>query len=176
MYLFLKFSYEKIKDSTQVEFQEKYGSLFDEFKHDKGFISSIFYVFYLIRRLQFLITQVYFNSMPTFQVSLNIGISFLLLVYLVFYRPFKEKSVNVSYITAEFCLICNFCIILLIVRDFKLIKIEQLEFGFISSVYFSMMIQTVVVLFNYYLSLKEIMKKFRKKAKIGIEGKNNNLK
>lgn len=133
-------------------------------------MSSLFYFFYLLRRLQFLVTQVYFNPVSSFQLSLNVGFSFFYLVYLVSYRPFKDISIMISHICAEFCLLCNFSIILVLVLDIWKLKLKYLEFGFISSVYFSMMIQFSVILYNNFLSIKKLIVRANKEPKIGVEG------
>lgn len=95
------FATEKIKDSKNEEFHEKWGSLFDEFKNDKGYWSTQFYSVFMLRRLLYGLGQVYLNSQLYLLSSLNILGTFSVLVYGFRYFPYKEKKVNFCYLLGE---------------------------------------------------------------------------
>lgn len=85
------------------DFYKKWGSLFCEFKNTRGFFSSQFYTVYFLRRLGFLLSQVYLNTHSYIQGILNIFGSFALTIFLIYFRPYKETSMLFSAIVGEVC-------------------------------------------------------------------------
>lgn len=92
---------EKIKDPKLEEFHEKWGSLFDEFKNDKGYWSTQFYSVFMLRRLLYGLGQIYLNSQLHLLSGLNILGTFLVLVYAFRFFPYKEKKFNFCYLLGE---------------------------------------------------------------------------
>ena len=83
------------------DFLKKWGSLYGEFKINKGFWSSQYYLVYFLRRLAYMLTQVYLNHSLFLQGALNIAFSTVQTAYLLYYMPFKEKSILVSNVLGE---------------------------------------------------------------------------
>jgi hypothetical protein len=81
----------------------RWGSLFKEFKNDRGFFSSQYYFIYFSRRLAYLLAQVYLNNNPFIQGAVIVGSSFVQFGYLMYYRPFKEMPILISNIISETC-------------------------------------------------------------------------
>ena len=92
----------KIIDVHELSFQSKWGTLFKDFKNDKGFMSSQYYSLFLLRRIVFSVLQVYLNSIPLLQGSLIIVWSALVLAYCCKYRIFKEILFACSVLFGEF--------------------------------------------------------------------------
>ena len=86
---------------TEKEYHTKFGSLFAEFKNNRGFFSTQYYTVFFTRRLSYLLAQVYLNQAPYIQAGVNIGFSVLQLGYLLYYLPFKETHILVSVISGE---------------------------------------------------------------------------
>ena len=94
-------NYPYISKSDNFEFHSKWGSLFLEFKNNKGFLSTQFYTIFICRRLAYIFSQVYLNAHLYLQSFLNIGISLLQLIYVLYYLPYKDSLVMVSSILGE---------------------------------------------------------------------------
>ena len=88
-------------DHGEKEYHKKFGSIFGEFKNSKGFLSTQYYTIFFIRRLSYLLAQVYLNHAPYVQTGINIGFSVLQLGYLLYYLPFKETHILISVISGE---------------------------------------------------------------------------
>ena len=101
-------TYSQIHDSNNVDFHQKFGSLFYEFKNDKGFLSTQYYTIYFIRRLAYILSQVYLNGSPFTQAGLNIGFTVILIAQLALYLPFKETSLNISVLAGEIATLFTF--------------------------------------------------------------------
>jgi hypothetical protein len=96
--------YNKINISTNnSSFMSRWGSLFKEFKNDRGFFSSQYYFIYFSRRLAYLLAQAYLNNNPFIQGAVIVGSSFVQFGYLMFYRLFKEMPILISSIISETC-------------------------------------------------------------------------
>jgi hypothetical protein len=78
------------------------GSLFEEFKNDRGWKSSSFYVVFLIRRLLYVTLLFALIDFPLVQVILSAGLSALVALYLVTYRPCRERVLNYCSLYSEF--------------------------------------------------------------------------
>lgn len=105
----------KVFDNDLV-FYKKFGCFYSEFKLDKGFISSQYYTFFFMRRLGFILSQIYLNNYLHLQYSLNLFGTAMKIVFLAYYLPFKETSLIVSgligeisiFITILFCYLYSF--------------------------------------------------------------------
>jgi hypothetical protein len=100
------FAYFIIKNASRFneesELAKKWGSVFEEFKNDRGWKSSSFYVVYLIRRVLYVTLLFTLSAFPLFQVILSAGLSALVAMYLVTYRPYKERVLNGCMLYSEF--------------------------------------------------------------------------
>jgi hypothetical protein len=157
-------SYVSLSDinSGDEDFQLKWGSLFLEFKNDRGFWSSQYYFLYFSRRVAFALCQVYLNSVLKLQGALNIFFSFISLGFLIVYRPFKETTILISNMTSEisitFVMILTYCYL----WDLSPETSEIIEILIIFSVILAMMIQVMLSLYLFYKSMMIIIKKIEK--------------
>ena len=129
---------------------------------DKGFLSQLFYLVYVIRRLQFIITQTILFDYVYIQYSLNLIFSVLQFIYIVYFRPFKEFHVMISEIVGEFCVIFT-----IILSGFWLPFIELgdnpgLEKTFIYNILTCIFAQSALGMFSFYFMIKELIKSYRK--------------
>jgi hypothetical protein len=101
-------NYERFLDPEEKDFRTKFGSVFDEFKNDRGFLSCSFYCLFFLRRLLYVGILYLLQDFPLVQVILNVLHSLMTCAYLVLYRPFQEKYLNISNIYAELCITLTF--------------------------------------------------------------------
>ena len=78
-FILLLYRYRNTFENYKVK--GKYGSLFLEFKNNRGFISYLFYPVFLIRRIQYMLNQVFYDYNPKGQLALNIVFSFFNFCY-----------------------------------------------------------------------------------------------
>jgi hypothetical protein len=110
-------NYERFQDPEEKDFRTKFGSVFDEFKNDKGLLSSSFYCLFFLRRLLYVGILYLLQDFPLVQVILNITQSLGALMFLLVFRPYKEKYLNFSNIYAELCITLTFGLLGLFLLD-----------------------------------------------------------
>ena len=89
-------------------FLEVYSSLYDEFWCDRGSIRTFYYPLFLMRRMVYVVFQIFLNVCPAAQAYVNTICTVGVLMYLAVYRVFKERLVLVSQILGEFCVFVVF--------------------------------------------------------------------
>lgn len=151
-----------ITDRSLTDYHKKFGSLFEEFKNNKGFWSTQYYTLFFLRRLAYLLAQVYLNNAPYVQVGVNIGFSIVQLAYLFYYMPFKELHIQVSVISGEIA-----SAIFITGSAFYLGSVSAsvsgiVEATMIYSVIGSMGVQLLVSIYSLILSLKAMWRKLLK--------------
>ena len=160
-------SLSEIRESN-LEFQKKWGSLFNEFKNDRGFLSSQYYLLYFLRRAVYVLVQVYLNSYLLLQGSLNILGSLGSLLFLFWYRPFKQTPVLISNfvgeITISIVMISTYCY-LWDISDETEDLIEKLV---IFSVISSMVVQYIVSMYILGQTLLTIWRKLEKERSLAF--------
>ena len=145
------------------EFYKSWGSLYDEFKIDKGFFSSQFYTIHLLRRLGFLLSQVYLNDFLFFQGVLNTLGSFVQVIYLIYYKPFKETSVLISYLTGEIATTLTMILVYFYLFDLSSNSSETVELVTIYSIIGAIAIQFIISIYSVEKAIREIWKKIKKR-------------
>lgn len=148
-------SYKRIVDSADGTYYKRFGSLFLEFKNDKGFLSTQYYFVFFIRRLLYLISQVYLNSLPFIQAGVNLGFSFIQTVYLLYYRPFKEISLFVSCISGEICVFVVLCLTTFYLGNISSQLSYDLETICACLVILCMAIQLLIMVYSFFKTLKK---------------------
>ena len=160
-------SLSEIRESN-IEFQKKWGSLFNEFKNDRGFFSSQYYFLYFIRRGVYIIAQVYLNSYLFLQGALNIFGSLGSLLFLFYYRPFKQTPILISNFIGEInvsiVMISTYCYLWEISDDNK----DLIEKITIFSVLLSMVAQYLVSMYILGQTLARIWKKLEKERSLAF--------
>lgn len=152
-------SYKSIYSENSASYLTKWGTLFSEFKNDKGFWSTQYYLIYFIRRFIFIISQVYLNSFLIIQGCLNISLSLLQLAYIITFRPYKEKNVLFSAFIAEGCvLIANSLVFSLLFSIKEQTKtLMSIEFALVITVFTNIGIQTLLSIFQIILAVKNVI-------------------
>lgn len=84
---------------------ENYSPIFLEFQYKKGIDYLLYIPYFFFRRLIFAVILYQLTNFPLIQIVLNILHTFVLFIYLVKYKPFNEKSLNIINICQEL-LVC----------------------------------------------------------------------
>ena len=159
--------YSKINDPLSPDFNRKYGSLFQEFKNNKGFLSTQYYLVFFCRRIVYLFTQIYLNSYPYVQTIINIVFSLVQIVHLLYYLPFKEVHILISVIAGEVASVIFITLSISFLGNISDTTSAGLEGVMIYSVIASMVVQILAAGYSFLLSLKEMRKKWLKyKSKV----------
>ncbi|OMJ83265.1 hypothetical protein SteCoe_15853 [Stentor coeruleus] len=149
---------EEILGKSQ-DLMKKWGSFYTEFKIKNNFWSSQFYLFYFIRRLIYVFSQIYLNQTLYLQGGIQIFCSIFTLCYLFYYRPFKNVSVCISTIISEISMTMVFILIYLFLFDLPNEFYNVIESVIIGIVLASIIIQFLVSLFNACKSFHKAWKK-----------------
>ena len=96
------------KQIADQEFLVAYASLYDEFWNSKGTIRTYFYPLFLVRRLGYVLVQIFFNDFPEFQAYFNAGFSIVVFAYLIRFQVFRDRLVLASQILGELCVFIVF--------------------------------------------------------------------
>ena len=134
-------------------FKKKWGSLFLEFKNDKGYLSSQYYLIYFTRRVAYAFSQIFLNSLPFLQGGINVLCSLLTLAHLIYYRPFKDTTIMVTNIIGEVNMTMVMSLVYILLLDFNSWYEEKIEKAIIYSVLLSILIQMLVSLYAFYKSM-----------------------
>ena len=71
--IFLMIKREKVLNPTvDPQFTKLYGSLFSEFKNDRGPMSTIYYLLFFIRRVIYVTNLIFLRHMVALQFAINI--------------------------------------------------------------------------------------------------------
>ena len=134
-------------------FKKKWGSLFLEFKNDKGYLSSQYYLIYFTRRVVYAFSQIYLNSLPFLQGGINVFCSFLTLAYLLYYRPFKDSAIMVTNLIGEINITLVMILVYILLWDLNSWYEERIEKTVTYSILLSILIQIVVSMYTFYKSM-----------------------
>jgi hypothetical protein len=140
---------------------ERLGTLLSEFKLNKGFFSYLFYLVFFCRRLQYILTQTLLFEFPYVQFFLNIVFAVLQLVYIIVYRPFKEKAVMISEFVGEVCVV-----LVIAISGFMLPDQKPVNY-IISKIFIYLIIgcisfQTLISMYSLSCMIKELVNKYKK--------------
>lgn len=91
---FFIYRYYKLIECKNEKIFTRYGSLFEEFKHDKGLLPLMFHPYFFLRRISYIFILYNLASVPLLQVVFNCIHTVGLIVYLWICRPFKKHKVN----------------------------------------------------------------------------------
>lgn len=136
-----------VKTLENTEFNDKWGVLFKEFKRNKSVLVSLFYTFFTFRRLFFVLCQVFLNSNVYVQASFNIFFSFLLLAYLISYKPYKEIEVQISSVIGEICTLEILILSLVFIGENDNNTVKNAETAIVVSVVITILLQGVISLY-----------------------------
>jgi hypothetical protein len=145
------------------EFKEKFGSLFCEFKCNKGFWSSLFYTVFFVRRFAFVLTQFFLNSVPLLQALLNILFTLLQMIYMFVYFPFRDKLVFISEIVGEICTLIVFVATAFLLKENTEHEETILEDVAIYTILVTIGFQLLVSFYCFMLRFIELYQKLKKR-------------
>ena len=153
------------------EFLQKWGSLYSEFKNDRGYWSSQFYFIYFSRRFAFVLSQIYLNDFQYLQTILNASFSVIVLLHLIVYRPFKEPAIMISNFFGELCTTIVMVLCCLFVWDLS-IKIQEIvEIAIMFTIFATMAIQFLVSIYCFGKALGILWKKIEKDRSLNFAKK-----
>ncbi|OMJ80682.1 hypothetical protein SteCoe_19018 [Stentor coeruleus] len=145
-------------ERNHEEFNKKWGSLFAEFKNNKGWFSTQFYTVFCLRRLFYLLSQIYLNSYSYIQNSVNLSSSLIQIAFMVYYLPYKENEIMISTLIGEFCTLEVMVISYFFIPNLGNSKKNTCENLIIYSILATMGIQSCISLISMYKSVKKLCK------------------
>ncbi|OMJ67888.1 hypothetical protein SteCoe_34826 [Stentor coeruleus] len=152
-------SFSRLKDENDIDYHKKFGSLFSEFKINKGFISSQYYTLYFTKRLFFIVAQVFLNNAPFVQAGLNLTFSLISVVFLLYYQPYKETHIFVSSLSGEICVLIVFSLAFCFLCDLPIRILSKVESAFVTIVLVTLGIQFIVATYELIIGLKKMYSK-----------------
>ena len=119
----------------------------------------MFYPLITARNLALTLSQLYLNDSEYIQKSTNVSFSFIIILFLIYFKPFKDRIVLMANIASEIMILALFFIILMknIIPIFK--EDFYFDYFFVSFILFQFG-------FEYLLSLFSMFAKIREKCKI----------
>jgi hypothetical protein len=153
----------RFNDEEEKALKKYYGSLFEEFKNDQGFLSCIFYVLFFLRRLSYVIILYCLEAFPVVQVGLNVVHSVASALFVGVYRPFTEKSLNISSLYSEVCISITFSLSGLYLLDLSSSSRVILQWLVLGVVYSMMLVNIAVSTMLSIKGFKELWQKWRRR-------------
>ena len=142
----------------------KYGSFYQEFKQEKGLTWILHYPIQGIRCIEYAISQLCLNKDQNLQFSLNSFFSMIIIIYLILFRPFKEKIILISNIVVESLILIIFVLMFMRIYS-QTFKDDQIfDICFVSLILFLLGFQYMICLWMLLLRLKKMIEERRKKA------------
>lgn len=148
------------------EFNQKWGSLYEEFKNDCGFLSTQFYTVFTLRRIVFVLSQILLNSMLYIQNAVNIFASILQLLFLFVYRPYKSRPVLLSSIIEESSVLTILIISFFFIYNISVSVKRILEAVIIFIIAGIISMSTIFSIFLLVQAIKELWVKFKERRNI----------
>jgi hypothetical protein len=155
-------SYPKIKEFDNKKFHLRFGSLFLEFKNNEGYFSAMYYFVYFLRRMVYLISQVYLNSYLFVQFGITIGFSIIQISYVLYYKPFKKKELLISSIIGDIACFTVVCLSTIFIQDISNQLSYILETVIVYIIIGTMVIQFIISLYSLFKSLRKMLRKIIK--------------
>ena len=150
------------------EIRRRYGSLFLEFKLNKGFKALLFYPLFFLRRVIYVLTQVFLNEMPILQVFLHSFFTFVQLSYCIIFRPFIEGSMFISEVTGEVCTLIVFISTSFFVDYGGDVKVDLIESITEYCLLIAFIVQMLVCVYTFIAGVVELVKKIYKHRTVQV--------
>lgn len=134
--------------------------LVEEFKDNEGYINKIYYPLFLLRRFAYTLCQILLIGSPWTQAMLNACFTYLILAYLLYYKPFIDRQAHISNVISEISVVFVFssAIFFMVFDDSK--SVEVIENICIFSVLGCIFFLMIIGIYNFFLSLKKLYLKF----------------
>ena len=146
-------------DLNDEEFKAKYGSFFLEFKYTEGVKMSMFYPIFFLRRLAYVLAQIYLNKYPALQVTLNAFFTMVQLGYCLILRPYINKSLFLSEVCGELCTFIAIVSTSVFIEKRSWVDIGIVENVVIYSLLGTFALQISVCLYCFFISTCELFRK-----------------
>ena len=149
----------KIKGKLNKDYNDKYGSLFNEFDNEKGLIHFIYYPMLTLRSFSFAVSQIYLSKFEYFHRALNLSFTLFLLLFLIVCKPFKVKAILISNIASE--ILNSFILLIIFLKSFIgfLQSGDFFDFCFIGTVSIQILFQYTI---SIYLFIENVIEYFKK--------------
>lgn len=151
---------------TDQEFRKKWGTLYDEFKNDKGFWSTQFYMLFTLRRVIFALSQVFLNSMLNMQISLNLFFCALHIFFLVKFQPYTSRLIFFSAVIDDCAVLVIMVISYFFIYNASTSTLINLEIVIAIVITFIIGMNTVVSFILLMQAFKELWCKLEEKRAI----------
>ncbi|CAG9335182.1 unnamed protein product [Blepharisma stoltei] len=168
------FSY---KNKARIETRDKaffasFSTFFYEFRTDKGLITTQYYFLFFARRLVYIVNLVYLRDYPQTEVTVNIVLSFLTMIYLALCWPFEDQILQITNLVTEILIFLIMSSTTAYLFNFEQEVIEGIEDSIIIIVLVIIAIQTISSIIIFSKTLYQAIKE--KLVKSGIVKENNN--
>ena len=154
------------KKFNHASFKTKFGSLINEFKQDRGFAGCLYYPLFLLRRLEYVLVQIFLNEYPLIQVSLNTIFTFGILIFLLIYRPFKDKTALIGLFSSEIAIFIVFFSSGFFLLYPKQKVVQLIESVCIYCILASIGVQLIISMYNFGKQMQFWFKKLEKKRAV----------
>ena len=138
-----------------LEYNQKFGSLFQEFSCNQNILQTAYYSIFTSWNLVYSINQLYFIKSEYAQRGLNLVLSIFMIIYLVKFKPFRQKGILLSnMVSGTF----NFLLFLIIffrsfIEFFK--QDDYFDFLFIGAVSSQILFHYVVIFIYLIIKIKK---------------------
>ncbi|CAG9335197.1 unnamed protein product [Blepharisma stoltei] len=97
------FSY---KNKNRIQSREKtfnalFSPLFYEFRVDRGLLATQYYFVFFIRRFIYIVNLVFLRDYPQTEVTINIVLSLMTIMHLIFFWPFEDPVLQINNLLTE---------------------------------------------------------------------------
>ena len=133
-----------------------------EFKNDKGFLSSQYYLLYFTRRVAFAFSQIFLDSVLKVQGAINICFCILTLIHLFYYRPFKDTTIMISNTIGELNMTLVMVLVYALLWELDESVKGLIEKTVIFSVLSSIFLQIIVSMYSFYKTVRLLWRKIEK--------------
>ena len=141
---------------------KRWGSLYEEFKNNKGFVSCQFYSLFLLRRLIYAFSQTFLNDFIYFQQALNIFGTLVQTFYLIYFFPLKDCYIGATTYIGEICTLLVMITSLFFSESTNESTIKLLEYIIIFSVLGTIVIQTLISFVLLGKSISDLCIRYKK--------------
>ena len=161
IFLTLWIDFEKINQNINSYYNQKFGSLFEEFKCNQNLLQMGFYSIFTLWNVIYSVNQLFTTKSEYLQRGLNLIISIFMMMYLVMIWPFKEKAILISNL-ASWAFNC-FLFLIIFLRSFveSFNQNEYFDFVFIGIVTIQILFQYGVSLILFIIQIKELYLKYK---------------
>jgi hypothetical protein len=160
--------------STDPALKERYGSLFDEFKSDRGFLSNCYYPYFIIRRLAYITELWFLVDYPAAQAVLNIGLAVpvsctQVFLFVLVYKPFKGSLINYNNLYSEGVVSLTFVLTSLYLIDVSSSARTALQWTIVGLVYSMILADFCLACWLSFLNYRDILRSWRLKSQLKME-------